>query len=414
LKYLIANYKAGPFGSALITSRLYEEGKFLIYTPEHIAKNSTDLSNNLFLPDERLEEMQNFLVSAGDIIFPIVGTLGRAMQVNENMPCGIINQRLAKFRISSQKLNEKYFLRLFATSTFYDDYIKLQSRGSIILNLTKQILYDMPVPLPPLAEQKKISDYLDKKCSAIDSAVDAAKKLVAKLRDYKKSLITETVTKGLNPSAEMQDSNIEWLGEIPSHWKVVPMKKYLSSIIDYRGKTPTKVDEGIFLVTARNIKDGRINYELSQEFVRKSEYNEIMHRGKPKVGDVLFTTEAPLGEVANVDKIDIALAQRIIKFTPAENLDSYFLKYCIMSHGFQEFLKTLSTGSTASGIKSSKIFMLKIPLPPLEEQKQIAEFLDRKCAAIDENIFKHKQLADKLTEYKKSLIYEVVTGKMEV
>lgn len=286
--------------------------------------------------------------------------------------------------------------------------------GSALPSMTQRDLNLVKFPLPPIDEQKKISAFLDEKCSAIDSAVDNAKKLVEKFREYKKSLITETVTKGLNPSAKMIDSNVEWLGEIPAHWKIVPMKKYLSSIVDYRGKTPTKVDEGIFLVTARNIKDGRINYELSQEFVKKSDYEEIMHRGKPQIGDVLFTTEAPLGEVANVDKIDIALAQRIIKFSPAENLDSYFLKYCIMAHGFQEFLKTLSTGSTASGIKSSKIFMLKIPLPPLEEQKKIAAFLDEKCSAIDEKISKHEKLAEKLTEYKKSLIYEVVTGKVEV
>ena len=169
-------------------------GKILVYTPEHIAKNSTDLPNNLFLPDERLEEMKNFIVSTGDIIFPIVGTLGRAMIVNENMPCGIINQRLAKFCLSSKLLNEKFFLRLFAKSSFYETYVNLESRGSIIFNLTKQILYDMPVPLPPPDEQKEIAEYLDEKCAEIDENISQRQKMIEKLTEYKKSLIYEVVT----------------------------------------------------------------------------------------------------------------------------------------------------------------------------------------------------------------------------
>lgn len=113
---------------------------------------------------------------------------------------------------------------------------------------------------------------------------------------------------------EMKDSGVEWIGKIPKDWEIVPLTKQLDSIVDYRGKTPEKTEEGTFLVTAKNIKDGKICYELSKEYVREADYEEIMHRGIPQIGDILFTTEAPLGQVANVDRTDIALAQRIIKF----------------------------------------------------------------------------------------------------
>lgn len=118
---------------------------------------------------------------------------------------------------------------------------------------------------------------------------------------------------------EMKDSGVEWIGKIPKDWEIVPLTKQLDSIVDYRGKTPEKTEEGTFLVTAKNIKDGKICYELSKEYVREADYEEIMHRGIPQIGDILFTTEAPLGQVANVDRTDIALAQRIIKFRASVN-----------------------------------------------------------------------------------------------
>lgn len=208
---------------------------------------------------------------------------------------------------------------------------------------------------------------------------------------------------------EMKDSGVEWIGEIPKNWEIVPLTKHLESIVDYRGKTPEKVEQGVFLVTAKNIKDGKICYELSKEFVKECDYDEIMRRGLPQLGDVLFTTEAPLGQVANVDRTDIALAQRIIKFRPLQNLNPYYLKYWIMNQGFQQFLLTLSTGSTASGIKSSKLFMLPLVITNKNEQDIIVNYLDVKCSKIDSIIAKQEEIVKKLEEYKLSAITEAVT-----
>lgn len=195
LKYLITGYKAGPFGSALITDKLNPEGNILVYTPEHVAKKTAELEFNLYLPDERQEEMQQFIVTPGDIVFPIVGSLGRSMLVTNDMPMGIINQRLAKFRLSSHKLSIDYFMWLFSRSSFYSTYIDLNCRGSIIVNLTKQIVNDMPVPHPVrLDEQEGICDYLDEKCAALDNLIAKKTALLTELETYKKSLIYEYVT----------------------------------------------------------------------------------------------------------------------------------------------------------------------------------------------------------------------------
>ena len=194
LRFLTDSYKAGPFGSALITDQLQKTGTILVYTPEHIAKREAELPNNLYLPEERREEMSQFFVKAGDVVFPIVGSLGRALQVTTSMPEGIINQRLAKFRLRSDRIDANYFMWLFAKSEFFKQHIEVVCRGSIIVNLTKSIVGDMPIPLPPLPEQRAIAAYLDEKCTAIDALIEEKKQLIEDLGVYKKSLIYETVT----------------------------------------------------------------------------------------------------------------------------------------------------------------------------------------------------------------------------
>jgi type I restriction enzyme S subunit len=210
--------------------------------------------------------------------------------------------------------------------------------------------------------------------------------------------------------AEYIDSEIEWIGKIPSHWNIGGLTKYIASIVDYRGKTPEKVESGIFLVTAKNIKNGKIDYTTSQEFVKETDYFEVMRRGLPSIGDVLFTTEAPLGEVANVDRTNIALAQRVIKFSGIEGvLDNYYLKYWMLSHGFQSNLNSFATGSTASGIKSSKLSKLLLLLPPVTEQRKIVDFLNDKTSNIDSLIADKEKLIELLQEKCQATITEVVT-----
>ena len=210
--------------------------------------------------------------------------------------------------------------------------------------------------------------------------------------------------------AEYQDSGVKWLGSVPSHWIVTGFRKYLESTVDYRGKTPDKVDEGVFLVTARNIKNGIIDYSLSQEYVAFKDYDEIMSRGKPVLGDVLFTTEAPLGEVAQIDNVNIALAQRIIKFRGKKDiLDNAYLKYFILSREFQDSLMTFATGSTALGIKAERMGYLQQCIPPIIEQTQIANFLDHETTQIDTLIAKQQKLIELLKEKRQAVISHAVT-----
>jgi type I restriction enzyme S subunit len=213
----------------------------------------------------------------------------------------------------------------------------------------------------------------------------------------------------------MKESGVEWLGDVPEGWVVAGFKKYLNDIVDYRGKTPEKRDSGIFLVTARNIKNGKINYEASQEFIAESDYAEVMSRGKPKIGDLLFTTEAPLGEVASVDREDIALAQRIIKFDGQSGvLNNYYLKYLIMSNQFQQSLMMFASGSTALGIKAERFVYLRALIPPEKEQVEIVEHIESISKKIDNLILRAIDAIKLMQERRTALISAAVTGKIDV
>jgi len=293
------------------------------------------------------------------------------------------------------------------------DELNRIATGSTYTAVAVDQVNNVVVPNSAYDEQGILSNYLDRKTAQIDDLIAKKERMIELLKEERTAIINQAVTKGLDPKIELKDSGIEWLGKVPKYWEVVPLTKYLESIADYRGKTPEKNEiGGVFLVTARNIKGGKVDYSLSQEFVDLNEYAMIMSRGLPRIGDVLLTMEAPLGEVANVDKEEIALAQRVIKLRGKENIvDNYFLKYWMMSASFQNHLLSLATGSTALGLKASKLNLLRLAMPPFIEQIEIVTSIENQSRKIEKTIEKCLQEIKLLQEYRTALISEVVTGK---
>jgi type I restriction enzyme S subunit len=213
----------------------------------------------------------------------------------------------------------------------------------------------------------------------------------------------------------MKPSGIEWLGDVPEHWNVGGLTRFIGPVVDYRGRTPTKVDEGIFLVTARNVRDGKIDYEASEEFVDPESAASLIARGKPEIGDLLFTMEAPLGQVALIDRTDIALAQRIVKFRGTPNvMQNRYLLYWFMSTHCQARLETLATGSTALGIKASKLGMIECLVPPMSEQAAIADHIEQANVQFDTLTTEAQRAIDLLQERRTALISAAVTGQIDV
>ena len=178
--------------------------------------------------------------------------------------------------------------------------------------------------------------------------------------------------------------------------------------VDYRGKTPKKTDFGIFLVTAKNVKDGYIDYETSKEYISENDYEEVMQRGKPEIGDVLITTEAPCGNVAQVNKSNIALAQRIIKYRGHQNvIYNTYLKHYLLSSKFQAILNAKRSGGTVQGIKGSILHQQEIKYPKYDEQIKIGQYLD----TLDNLITLHQRKLEHWKEVKKGLLQKMFPKK---
>jgi len=198
-------------------------------------------------------------------------------------------------------------------------------------------------------------------------------------------------------------------GWIPEDWKCVLLSTTLNKIIDYRGKAPNKSESGIQLITARNIRKGHIDLNISKEFILETEYKNWMRRGIPQAGDVLFTTEAPLGNVALFPDHGLyALAQRVVTLRANKKIlnGKYLLYYLLSTRGYHT-ISRLSTGSTALGIKQKTLKTISLLLPPLFEQNKITEILSTWDNAIEQT----RNLIDVKKRRKKALMQQLLTGK---
>ena len=408
-------YVKGRVGwKGLKSSEFLDKGFAYLVTGTDFIKGRVNWEDCYHIDKERYEEDPYIQLENGDLLITKDGTIGKLAIVSNLDKPACLNSGIFVVRPLSNELSTRYLYWILGSEVFtiFNDYT---SYGSTIQHLYQNVFIEFPFCVPPSKEQLKIADFLDRKTAAIDNLIAQKERLIELLQEERTAVISTAVTQGLNPNAPRKPSNIPWLGDIPAHWNVVPLTKYMDSIVDYRGKTPKKVESGQYLVTARNIKNGIIDYSLSEEYVDEEEASKLLNRGLPKIGDVLFTTEAPLGEVANVDREDIALAQRIIKFSGQEDfVDNYYLKLWMSSAPFQHDLQSYATGSTAIGIKASKLFNLKLLLPPLMEQQIIVEFVNQKTTQIAHTVAQTEKQITLLQEYRTTLISHAVTGKIDV
>lgn len=360
-------------------------------------------------------EIEKFQLKRGQVIITKDSEgwddIGIPALVTEDMPDVLCGYHLSVFEPGPDL--DGAFLAWLCRSDPLNDQFKLGANGVTRYGLGQYPMKNALVALPPIESQRQIARFLDEKTAQIDGLIEKKRALLDRLAEKRQALITRAVTKGLNPAAPMKPSGIDWLGEIPAHWEVRGLTK-CTTRVDYRGATPEKAASGVFLVTARNIKNGKIDYEASKEFIPEDNYEHVMRRGKPLIGEILFTTEAPLGEIARVDDDTVALAQRIIKFSSSiAELTNGYLACWMYSSRFQRDVLSRATGSTALGIKASKIVELRCLLPPLREQSEIAAFLDADDAERSVVIDRITRSIDRLVEYRSALITAAVTGLFE-
>lgn len=275
----------------------------------------------------------------------------------------------------------------------------------------------------PLDSQIRIANFLDEKCSEIDALSADIQSQIKILEEYKKSIITEAVTKGLNPDVEMKDSGIEWIGMVPKHWKCVRLKHCLDKRTTSMRVGPFGTalsgsniqDNGVWVYNQRCVLDK--NFTTNDTFISEEKFRELKSF-EVFEGDILITTRGSVGKVAVVPPTASkgVLHPCIIRFVPNKQLiDSKFIEYIFNNSDIvlnQILYKSNST--TIDVIYSYSLREVYLPIMPLSEQKEIIKYLDAKCTTLDAIIADKKAQLETLTEYKKSLIYEYVTGKKEV
>lgn len=272
--------------------------------------------------------------------------------------------------------------------------------------------------IPSLEEQEKIANYLDKKVSDIDLIIEKTKATIEDYKKYKQSIITEAVTNGINPNVEMKDSGIEWIGEIPRHWGNKRLKQisYIRARLGWKGlKAEEYTQEGYMFLSAFNIINSKLDF-TETNFINSYRYEESPEI-KLKVGDVLIVKDgAGIGKCAYVEYLpnEATINGSIALISTNEELKGKFLYYYFLTKIMQKYVDRLKDGMGVPHLFQKDIKEIRICIPPLKEQNQIAEYLDKKTSEIDTLITKKEALIAELEEYKKSLIYECVTGKKEI
>lgn len=387
------------------------EGDNLInwYTPSDILEGCNDLFSSLRKLSERvIYENKISLFPIGTLLYVGIGaSAGKVGYANEN---GYSNQQITGL-IPLECYSRFYFYYL----SVLKDKIRDNAFFTTLPIINNVYLGQELLPYPLLSEQQSIATYLDQKCGEIDELITLQEGMITKLQSYKQSVITEAVTKGLDKNVPLKDSGIEWIGEIPEHWICTVFKKFLSEPMQYGANEPAEEcnynDPRYIRIT--DIKDdGTLRDDTFKSLPLEKAKEYMLTKG-----DLLFARSGATVGKTFLYKEDYAacFAGYLIKARCNKNeLLPNFIFYYTLSNAYQNWKNSIFIQSTIQNIGADKYSVMPIIAPPLSEQQSIANYLDQKCSEIDELISIKQQKIEKLKDYKKSLIFECVTGKRKV
>lgn len=371
-----------------------------------IPKDSRDDNHNVTSEDTSKYKY----VRPGDFVINKMKAWQGSVAVSEYE--GIVSPAYFVYEFTDDTIFKRYFHYLLR-SCYKDEFMRLS--GGIRVgqwDLPADALENTPILIPPMDEQCRIADFLDAKCAEIDALTADIQTQIDTLEQYKRSVITETVTKGLNPNAEMKDSGIQWVGNMPSSWSVL---------------------KGKYMFAQRSLRGNSIELQLlspTQKFgvIPQTRYEELSGMNAVKLNE-----KADLSLFKTIHKGDFCISLRSFQggfeyseyegvvspayqvFYPTVKIADGYYRYLFKEQGFIEKMNSYTmTLRDGKNIAFSDFGNTYIPYPPLTEQSEIAAYLNSKCAQINALITEKQQQLATLDEYKKSLIFEYVTGKKEV
>ncbi len=376
----------------------------ITYTPMEYIKNGYYIQNTKIIADI---PSSLTMYEEGDIVMAKVtpcfenGNIARMDNLVNGV--GVGSSELYVFR--TKKYNRDYLFYLLQNYIFKDCAASTMIGTGGLKRVSSHFIKNSKQPFPPISEQKAIAEFLDKKCGEVDALIADIQQEIETLEQYKRSVITEAVTKGLDPSVPMKDSGIDWVGIMPKHWKKMP-NKYLM----YKEKTicPVYNGESILSLTMKGVvvRDLEAGGKMPTSF---DGYQQI------KAGNLLMclfdidVTPRCIGLICNNGVTSPAYSQFIMK----KNAYAPFYSYYYLMVDFTKELLHMAKNLRHS-LNEEQFGAILAPVPPIEEQQQIADYLDKKCKEIEGVIADKQSQIETLESYKKSLIYEYVTGKKEV
>lgn len=278
--------------------------------------------------------------------------------------------------------------------------------------LPADMFLNFGLPVPPIGEQHSIAAYLDDRVSQIDSIIEEERASIEEYKQWKKSVIFEAVTKGLNRNVTMKDSEISWIGDVPASWNIRKIKNGFSIVSGATPKSDKKEywDGDVIWITPAD-------YKTEDKYIRGGRRN-LSDEGYSScgttvvpVGSLIFSKRAPVGTVA-INSVPLCTNQGCLSCIPNSTADSEYFYYAMSV--FTEQFELFSSGTTFKEISANAFANFTLPCPPIAEQKEIAKYLSVKCSEIDDIRREKQALIDDMEAYKRSLIYEAVTGKRKV
>ncbi|NLK64372.1 MAG: hypothetical protein GX289_04685 [Tissierellia bacterium] len=374
-----------------------------------------DLSDCSFISLDRLSSFRSILIKEGDILMALTGgTIGKIIRVGEVNEPLLQNYRVGNFFPKPTQLNKIFTYYLLASQITEEQINYLLNRNGQP-NIGKESFKNMFFPQPPMEEQTAIANYLDTKTQAIDKKVSLLEKKIGYYQELRKSLINETVTKGLDKNVKLKDSGIDWIGKIPAHWEVKRIKDIFSTLA---GGTPSTQNQEYWIGNIPWIPSGKVQnndvlIESVEEYISDLALRESSTKIAKKNSVLIALTGATCSNIGYLT-FDTTINQSIVALYPQKRNQtlSRFYFYFLMSA--KEKIRTYMTGGAQGGINQEDVRFLDIVYPSKEEQEEIVKFLDAKLDTIAKIITNIQAQITTLKELRKTLINDVVTGKIKV
>ncbi|WP_153559238.1 restriction endonuclease subunit S [Roseimaritima sediminicola] len=367
------------------------------------------------------DEVDSALLIEGDLL--VTKSSGSALHIGKTT---IVSSRIAELRCcysnfmqrlrTSTSLIPKLAWYVLNNGLARRQFDFLANSTTGLANLNSTMIGQVLIPLAPLAEQSAIASFLDVETSKIDALVSEQRRLIALLKEKRQAVISHAVTKGLNPNAPMKPSGIPWLGEVPEHWRVGPLKRFWS-VTDCKHVTAEFVDDGIPLSSIREVQSKWVDLDNAKKTTQK--FYELLIEGdrEPKVGDLIFSRNATVGEVAQVGEHTpkFAMGQDVCLFRKHNKKSSSdYWQHVLKSTAVVEQMSVAMVGATFKRINVDEIRNLSVAAPPCEEQNWIAAFIENRVGRLDQLQTEAERAIELLQERRAALISATVTGKIDV